>query len=129
MTPIDIDDQFTAQFRQWHGDDPTLAVLSPYRVNPLGAHVDHQGGAVLGRTINLYTTLVLKPIRTPEVKLRCFSPLWDPQEAIVSWRNAASAQGGFVMLTRPLWRYTAGFVALFSMVLLVWFMARYLAQG
>ncbi|MGB1252054.1 MAG: galactokinase family protein [Candidatus Promineifilaceae bacterium] len=30
-------------------------VLSPYRINPLGAHVDHQGGPVLGRSIDLYT--------------------------------------------------------------------------
>ena len=32
-------------------------VVSPYRVNPLGAHVDHQGGKVLGRSIDLYSVL------------------------------------------------------------------------
>ncbi|NNF46272.1 MAG: hypothetical protein HKN69_05840, partial [Desulfofustis sp.] len=27
-------------------------IASPYRICPLGAHIDHQGGAVLGMTIN-----------------------------------------------------------------------------
>ena len=33
------------------------AVVSPYRICPLGAHVDHQGGDVLGRTIDTGTVL------------------------------------------------------------------------
>ena len=32
-------------------------VASPYRICPLGAHIDHQGGPVLGMTINAYTIL------------------------------------------------------------------------
>lgn len=36
-------------------------VFSPYRICPIGAHVDHQGGAVLGRTINMGTTLAYTP--------------------------------------------------------------------
>lgn len=32
-------------------------IFSPYRICPIGAHVDHQGGAVLGRTIAMGTTL------------------------------------------------------------------------
>ena len=39
----------------------TKQILSPYRICPLGAHVDHQGGAVLGRTINMGTTLAYTP--------------------------------------------------------------------
>lgn len=31
-------------------------IFSPYRICPLGAHIDHQGGAVLGRTLNIGTT-------------------------------------------------------------------------
>jgi dTDP-glucose pyrophosphorylase len=31
-------------------------IFSPYRICPLGAHVDHQGGVVLGRTIQAGTT-------------------------------------------------------------------------
>ena len=36
-------------------------VLSPYRFNPLGAHVDHQGGAVLARTLEARTELLARP--------------------------------------------------------------------
>ena len=32
-------------------------VASPYRICPIGAHVDHQGGAVLGVAIDSYTVL------------------------------------------------------------------------
>ncbi len=45
-------------------------ILSPYRICPLGAHVDHQGGAVLGMTIELYTLLAFAPLDTPEIRLR-----------------------------------------------------------
>jgi len=36
-------------------------VVSPYRFNPLGAHIDHQGGSVLARCLNQYTILVFWP--------------------------------------------------------------------
>jgi len=51
-------------------DDPEI-VVSPYRMNPLGAHVDHQGGAVLARTINQYTILAFYPLDAPRVVLHC----------------------------------------------------------
>lgn len=44
-------------------------IVSPYRICPLGAHIDHQGGPVLGMTINAYTVLAFIPIKKPEVKL------------------------------------------------------------
>jgi galactokinase/galacturonokinase len=37
-------------------------IFSPYRICPLGAHVDHQGGAVLGRTMHLGTMLEYEPL-------------------------------------------------------------------
>lgn len=37
-------------------------IFSPYRICPLGAHVDHQGGAVLGRTMHLGTILEYEPL-------------------------------------------------------------------
>jgi len=40
--------------------DP-LVILSPYRFNPLGAHIDHQGGQVLARCLNQYTVLCFWP--------------------------------------------------------------------
>ena len=44
-------------------------VASPYRICPLGAHVDHQGGSVLGQTINAYSLLAFVPAASPEVRL------------------------------------------------------------
>ena len=44
-------------------------VASPYRISPLGAHIDHQGGPVLGMTINAYTLLAYVPGRDDRVRL------------------------------------------------------------
>jgi len=46
-------------------------VVSPYRISPLGAHIDHQGGPVLGMTINARTVLVFIP--NHESKIRLYS--------------------------------------------------------
>ncbi len=56
-------------------DDPAIAtdtarvVVSPYRFNPLGAHVDHQGGQVMARTLDQYTILVYWVTDTPVVTI------------------------------------------------------------
>lgn len=39
----------------------TKQIFSPYRICPIGAHVDHQGGVMLGQTIQCGTTLTYKP--------------------------------------------------------------------
>lgn len=44
-------------------------IFSPYRLCPIGAHIDHQGGAVLGCTINIGTTLEYEPLTTNEIQL------------------------------------------------------------
>ncbi|RMD91836.1 MAG: hypothetical protein D6814_17710 [Calditrichaeota bacterium] len=44
-------------------------VVAPYRICPLGAHVDHQGGPVLGMTINAYTLLAYVPLPSPAMQL------------------------------------------------------------
>lgn len=44
-------------------------IFSPYRICPIGAHVDHQGGAVLGRTIRLGTTLEYEPLDGNDVHI------------------------------------------------------------
>ena len=44
-------------------------VISPYRICPLGAHIDHQGGPVLGRTINTGTVLAFASLQVPEIRL------------------------------------------------------------
>ena len=54
-------------------DDPELTsdsarvVVSPYRFNPLGAHIDHQGGQVMARTLDQYTIFVYWVTETPVV--------------------------------------------------------------
>lgn len=40
----------------------TKRIFSPYRICPIGAHIDHQGGTVLGRTISIGTTLEYEPL-------------------------------------------------------------------
>jgi galactokinase len=44
-------------------------VASPYRICPLGAHIDHQGAPVLGMTIDAYTLLAFVPVNPPEIQL------------------------------------------------------------
>ncbi len=44
-------------------------VIAPYRICPLGAHIDHQGGHVLGRTINTGTVLSYAPQDEPRIEL------------------------------------------------------------
>ncbi len=44
-------------------------IFSPYRLCPIGAHIDHQGGTVLGRTLALGTELEYEPLDTNEVLL------------------------------------------------------------
>ena len=45
-------------------------VASPYRVCPLGAHIDHQGGPVLGMTVNAYTLMAYTPTPNGMIDLR-----------------------------------------------------------
>ena len=57
--PADLDkliSRLSAKARAvFDSSDKPLVVVSPYRFNPLGAHVDHQGGSVLARTLNQYS--------------------------------------------------------------------------
>jgi len=45
------------------------SIFSPYRICPIGAHIDHQGGVVLGRTINLGTTLEYEPLESSTIHI------------------------------------------------------------
>jgi galacturonokinase len=45
-------------------------IASPYRICPLGAHIDHQGGSVLGMTINAFTLMAFIPAKNGVVRLR-----------------------------------------------------------
>ena len=48
---------------------PPITLFSPYRICPIGAHIDHQGGQVLGRTINLGTTLEYQMLDSKEIHI------------------------------------------------------------
>lgn len=51
------------------GCENVRVVVSPYRICPLGAHIDHQGGSVLGMTINASTLLAFCPTEDQTVSL------------------------------------------------------------
>jgi galactokinase len=44
-------------------------IFSPYRLCPIGAHIDHQGGTVLGRTLTIGTSLEYEPLNSNEVRM------------------------------------------------------------
>lgn len=57
-------DDCVNQARQLTGrQSQPKVVVSPYRFNPLGAHIDHQGGQVLACCLNQYTVLCFWPAR------------------------------------------------------------------
>uniref|UniRef100_A0A2P2KK27 Galacturonokinase n=1 Tax=Rhizophora mucronata TaxID=61149 RepID=A0A2P2KK27_RHIMU len=50
--------------------DEVRVVISPYRICPLGAHIDHQGGTVSAMTINQGILLGFVPSADGEVEMR-----------------------------------------------------------
>ncbi|MBX2885743.1 MAG: hypothetical protein KTR32_37650 [Granulosicoccus sp.] len=60
---------------------PIDVVVSPYRFNPLGAHVDHQGGSVLARTIDQYTLLPFLANENSDRITLSANPGWAVSEA------------------------------------------------
>ena len=63
-----ITDLFFAE--QEMAADNVSIIASPYRICPLGAHIDHQGGPVLGMTINAYTLFAFAPTADGTVRLK-----------------------------------------------------------
>lgn len=55
--------------REKFSDSELNIISSPYRISPLGAHIDHQGGPVLGMTINARTLLAFIPNYEKKVRL------------------------------------------------------------
>jgi galacturonokinase len=69
-----IDEQAEGAAAAWQRSftiDPAEArqLFVPYRICPLGAHIDHQGGPVLGRTVPTGTLLLYTPLDEPIVQL------------------------------------------------------------
>lgn len=78
-------------------DLATRTVLSPYRINPLGAHVDHQGGHVLAQPIDQCTVLSFQAVepeqQTRTVRVTSLQPDWrqTPCELIVTGNRIETA--------------------------------------
>jgi galacturonokinase len=96
--------------------DDIGTVISPYRICPLGAHIDHQGGPVLGRTICTGTVLAFAPLQIPEIRLHSeyfghiSFPIGQPPD-MQHWARYAQAAAVALSKNHPLKRGFAGFVS------------------
>ena len=72
FTPLSVQVEELTQYlrkREKFADSDLNVVVSPYRISPLGAHIDHQGGPVLGMTINTGSLLAFIPNHERKVRL------------------------------------------------------------
>ncbi len=91
-------------------------IASPYRICPLGAHIDHQGGPVLGMTINAYTLLAFVPTADGAVGLQSrnypgiiqFELERPAERAGISWGIYAQAAARALQEEHPLARGLSG---------------------
>jgi len=72
--------------------DDVKVIASPYRICPLGAHIDHQGGPVLGMTINACTLMAFHPSDDSFIKLRSKN---YPGKVKFDLRNIPESTGSF----------------------------------
>lgn len=56
-------------FHERFGEEPAFHIFSPYRVCPLGAHVDHQHGLVMGFAFNKGVDLWFTPTEDGSIQL------------------------------------------------------------
>ena len=66
---IDIAHDDVESIRSEIASKHARVVVSPYRICPIGAHSDHQGGPVLGMTVDAHTLLAFAPSDGPRVEL------------------------------------------------------------
>lgn len=86
-------------------------VVSPYRFNPLGAHVDHQGGQVLARTLDQYTVLVF----WPDTQSRAINLFTDPEWSISNTTFSLDATSKDQLDSQASWiRYAQASAAVFN---------------
>ncbi len=80
-------------FRERFGVSPgdVQVVRSPFRICPLGAHVDHQLGQVSGMALDRSVLLAFVPRTEPQTRL---ASLDFPGEAVFDHRNIPPAQAG-----------------------------------
>lgn len=104
---------------QWYGvaRDAVTIVFSPYRVCPLGAHIDHQLGRVTAMALDQGVWLAFAPSQTPEVRVRSldfdgevrvgFDHVAEPQ--VGDWGNYVR---GAVLAARQSFGVSRGFVGI-----------------
>jgi galactokinase len=56
-------------FRRVFGEEPTLLFSAPGRTELIGNHTDHQGGMVLGASIDLETAAAVRPMDDGSIRL------------------------------------------------------------
>jgi galactokinase len=56
-------------FRRVFGEEPTLLFSAPGRTELIGNHTDHQGGMVLGASIDLETAAAVRPTDDGSIRL------------------------------------------------------------
>ncbi len=61
------------RFRELFGVEPQFHIFAPYRVCPIGAHVDHQHGLVTGFAFNRGVDLLFSPTEDGSVDLHSLS--------------------------------------------------------
>lgn len=97
-------------------DTSIRTAISPYRICPLGAHIDHQGGPVLGRTIQTGTVLAFTPLPAPEIRLysahfgHVSFPVGQTPD-MKHWARYAQAAAQAIAERYPIKRGFAGFVS------------------
>ena len=62
-------DRCRSRLRELSPDRNPQVLFAPYRICPIGAHIDHQGGTVLGQAIDIGTTLAFVPDTRSELHL------------------------------------------------------------
>uniref|UniRef100_A0A2N9G3X3 Galactokinase N-terminal domain-containing protein n=1 Tax=Fagus sylvatica TaxID=28930 RepID=A0A2N9G3X3_FAGSY len=65
------------------GVEDVRVVISPYRICPLGAHIDHQGGTVLAMTIDKGILLGFVPSGDTRFHLLVGAALYVSKESLV----------------------------------------------
>ncbi len=93
-------DSLRRELIEIHGVKPDMVRIArvPYRVCPLGAHVDHQLGISTAMALNLGLTLAYTPVRGREVRL---SSRDFPGAVAVLGRAAPRASGSTTGATSP----------------------------
>jgi galactokinase len=74
------------------GGNEVRVIASPYRICPLGAHIDHQGGPVLGMTINACTLMAFSGSDDSLVRLHSRN---YPGEVIFDLDQGLNGTGSF----------------------------------